>query len=100
MYDLVFYLLCHGIYGGKSKVFLNSVLPWLIIELLETHSLFSAQICARCTIVSTALFISCTLTNSSFEWIACSPANRLGQGNPINDKRLPSVPPRILSIFN
>src|SRR5258705_10955409 len=87
------------------------LIRWQISDLLSTNEyrlstrnylqpwLFSSQICAKYTIVSTALFISCILMYSSLECMACSPANKLGQGRPINDKRLPSVPPRILSVF-
>ena len=45
--------------------------------------------------VCTAFSMSCRLTHSSREWKACSPAKMLGQGSPMNDRREPSVPPRI-----
>jgi hypothetical protein len=39
--------------------------------------------------------MSCTETHSRREWKFCSPANRFGVGRPMNDRREPSVPPRI-----
>ena len=44
---------------------------------------------------STAFSMSCTDTHSSREWKLCSPAKRFGVGSPMNDRREPSVPPRI-----
>src|SRR5690606_32936534 len=80
-------------------------LQWLTLQSFSNFQInqfsnySSPQICDSLTITSTALFISCTLTNSCFEWMACSPAKRLGHGSPMKDNLLPSVPPRMLSIF-
>ena len=62
---------------------------------LRTRLVRSSHTRQRLTIVSTALSMSCAETHSSREWKLCSPAKMFGVGRPMNDRRDPSVPPRM-----
>ena len=92
----------NGLIGLIGLTGLTGLNPTGLIGLTDPNGLnysliklYSVQILAKLMIVFIARFIVVSDTYSYLPWKFMPPVKRLGHGRPMNERREPSVPPRI-----